>query len=348
MSKPIVTALTSFGMSGQVFHAPVVSAHHGFQLKYILERSKENSKEKYSASTIARSYDEILQDPTVELVIVNTPNYLHYAMTKEALLAGKNVIVEKPFTVYEKEAVELIKLANEKNLILSVYHNKRLEGEFKTVQKIINEKLLGNIEVFETRFDRYRPEIGTKKWKEELNPGAGLLYDLGPHMIDQVLVLFGIPLTVEADLQVQRQGGKVVDYFKITLQYKNMQAIVTAGMFAKGEVLKYFIKGDKGIYSKYGNDPQEEMLKQGHSPLMQGWGEEPKEQWGKIQSMSGEIQIIPTLPGTYMDFYTSIYDTIRNNIQPIIAAEEALLTIRIIELAYESHDLGLPVPLSGK
>lgn len=343
MSAPIVTALASFGMSGQVFHAPVVSAHSGFRLKYILERSKENSKKKYPDSIIVKSYLEVLQDPLVELVIVNTPNYMHYTMAKEALLAGKHVLVEKPFTVYEKEAVELLKLAREKNVSLSVYHNKRLEGEFKTVQKIVEEKLLGDIEVFETRFDRYKPEIGSKKWKEEVNPGAGLLYDLGPHMIDQVLVLFGMPQSLEADLQIQRVGGKVVDYFKITMQYKKMQAIVTAGMFAEGKVLKYFIKGDKGVYTKYGNDPQEEMLKQGYSPLMKGWGEEPEEHWGKIQNTTGEILVIPTIKGTYLDYYTGIYNTIRNNKPPLISADEALLTIKIIELAYKSHELRSPV-----
>jgi len=345
MLKPIITALASYGMSGEVFHAPVISAHSGFNLKYILERTKEKSRERYPNAIIVKSFEALLSNPSIELIIVNTPNYLHYSMTKDALTAGKHVVVEKPFTVSVEEGVELIELAKEKKLVLGVFHNKRLEGEFKTVSKIIKDNTLGRLELFETHFDRYRPEIGPKKWKEEENPGAGLLYDLGPHMIDQALVLFGMPLAVETDLQIQRKGGKVVDYFNIKLIYQDFVAIVTAGMFAQEPVLKYYIQGEKGTFKKFGNDPQEGLLKMGHSPLEKNWGVEPEEQWGTVTLNDGLNYKVPTIPGSYLEYYHSIYESIRNGNKLIIEAEEALNTIKIIEAAIESNDKKTEVKL---
>lgn len=337
MSNPIVTALTSYGMSGQVFHAPFLELHPGFQLKYILERSKELSKTTYPKAIIARSFEEILADSTVELVVVNTPNELHAPMTKAALLAGKHVVVEKPFAITETEGKELITLAQSKNLCLNVYHNKRFEGEFKTVKQLLEHNTLGDISLFETHFDRYRPEIGVKKWKEEDVPGAGLLYDLGPHMIDQVLVLFGWPLAITADLEIQREGSKVVDYFHITLHYDHMDAVVTAGMLVQGPVIKYFIHGDQGTFIKYGADPQEALLKQGVKPFGDDWGKEPASQWGKVKNNDGEESFLPTLQGSYMDYYTCVYENIREGKRPAIKPEEALDVIRIIELAEQSN-----------
>lgn len=337
MSTPIVTALASYGMSGQVFHAPFLALHEGFRLKYIVERSKELSKERYPEAIIARTFEEVLADPEVELVVVNTPNQLHVPMTKAALMAGKHVVVEKPFAITVAEGQELMALAEAKHLCLNVYHNKRFEGEFKTVAQLIRNHSLGQINLFETHFDRYRPEIGTKKWKEEDVPGAGLLYDLGPHMIDQVLVLFGWPLAITADLEIQREGSKVVDYFHITMHYDHHDAVVTAGMFAQGPVVKYFIHGDQATFVKYGADPQEALLKQGVLPVGEDWGKEPSSQWGKLTGADGQESFVPTEKGSYMDYYTAVYDNIRNGKAPAIKPQEALDTIRIIELALESN-----------
>jgi len=335
---PIVTALASYGMSGQVFHAPFIEAHPGFQLKYIVERTASLSVARYPQATIARSFEEVLKDPEVELVVVNTPNQLHAPMAKQALLAGKHVIVEKPFSITVEEGKEVMAIARQQKKTLNVFHNKRFEGEFKTVRQLIQDETLGPLSLFETHFDRYRPEIGPKKWKEEDVPGAGLLYDLGPHMIDQALVLFGWPKAVTGDLQKQREGSKVIDYFHITLHYDQHDAIVTAGMFAEGPTVKYLIKGAKGRYTKYGADPQEALLKQGVLPTTYDWGKEAAAQWGKITNASGEESFVPTLVGTYMDYYESIYQTIREGALPAVRAEEALDTIAIIELAHQSSD----------
>ncbi len=339
-NKPIVTALASYGMSGQVFHAPFIEAHPGFQLKYIVERTASLSAERYPQSIIARSFEEVLNDKKVELVVVNTPNQLHAPMAKQALLAGKHVIVEKPFSITVEEGKEVMNAALQQQKSLNVFHNKRFEGEFKTVHQLIQDGVLGKLSLFETHFDRYRPEIGPKKWKEEDVPGAGLLYDLGPHMIDQALVLFGWPKSVTADLQKQREGSKVIDYFHITLHYEQHDAIVTAGMFAQGPVMKYYIKGTEGLYTKYGADPQEALLKQGVLPTTYDWGKEASSQWGKITNAKGEESFVPTLAGTYMDYYESVYKTIREGIAPVVRVEEALDTIAIIELAHKSSNAG--------
>ncbi|HSZ71946.1 MAG TPA: Gfo/Idh/MocA family oxidoreductase [Cytophagaceae bacterium] len=340
MSKPIVTALASYGMSGQVFHAPFIEAHEGFQLKYILERTASLSKLRYPQAIIVRSFEDILKEEEVELVVVNTPNQLHAPMAKQALQAGKHVVVEKPFSITVNEGKEVMNIARQQYKSLNIYHNKRFEGEFKTVRELIKNETLGRLISFETRFDRYRPEIGTKKWKEEDVPGAGLLYDLGPHMIDQVLVLFGWPNAVTADLQKQREGSQVIDYFHITLHYDQHDAIVTAGMFAQGPVVKYLIKGDNGVYTKYGADPQEALLKQGISPTTYDWGKEASSQWGKITNTQGEESFVPTLAGTYMDYYEGVYQTIRAGAAPLVRVEEALDTIGIIELALASQAIG--------
>lgn len=333
----INAAIASYGMSGEVFHAPLLQAHSGFRLHSILERTHEKSRGRYPQVKIVRSYDELLADPEIQLVVVNTPNPLHFPMTRDALLAGKHVVVEKPFTIETRDGESLIALAQEKKRVLSVFHNKKYEGEFKTVQKLIQENAFGAITVFETRFDRYRPDIGPKKWKEEQNPGAGILYDLGPHIIDQVLTLFGMPVAIEADIQIQRVNGQVPDYFRIELFYPTHTAVVSAGMLAKEPFLKYYITGENGTYTKYGNDPQEEMLKNGISPLIDNWGVEPESNWGTFETPEGVKRKIPTLRGSYMDYYTNVFNQIQDPADDYTSgARAALSVILIIELATQS------------
>ena len=346
MPKPIVTALASYGMSGQVFHAPFLEAHPGFQLEYIVERSASSSAARHPRARIARSFEEVLEDDEVELVVVNTPNQLHAPMATQALLAGKHVVVEKPFAITVAEGKEVMRVAARRGKTLNVFHNKRFEGEFRTVRELLKSNALGKISSFETHFDRYRPEIGAKRWKEEDVPGAGLLYDLGPHMIDQALVLFGWPRAVTADLRKQREGSAVVDYFHITLRYEHHVAIVTAGMLAPGPAVKYLIKGDRGMYTKYGTDPQEALLKQGALPTSPGWGREESSQWGKIVDEKGEESLVPTMAGSYMDYYESVYQTLRAGAAPAVRAEEALDTIAIIEFAYSGQETLGPSPMS--
>lgn len=335
MKKIINTALTSFGMSGQVFHAPFLLNNPHFKITKILERTKSISADKVPDAKIIRTFREILNDSEIDLVVINTPNYLHFEMAKQALLYGKHVVVEKPFTNNVDEGKMLLEIAKGRGLVLSVYHNRRFDNGHKTVKEILDRKLLGNLKIFEAHFDRFRPEIGSKKWKEEEYPGAGLLYDLGSHLIDEALVLFGMPKSIYADLQIQRKNGQVVDYFDIKLSYDSFTAELKAGMLMKEPGPKYVLHGDKGSYIKYGNDPQEEQLMNGIFPDNENYGIEEKSNWGILNNEDGR-GAYQTLPGTYQDFYENIYHVISNGKELLIKPEEALDVIYLIEKVLQS------------
>ena len=211
----INTALCSYGMSGTVFHAPFISIHPGFNFYGVWERSKNLAQEKYPAVKVFRTYEEMLMDPAVELVVVNTPSYTHYDYAKQALVAGKNVIVEKPFTATVEQARELVSIAKENGLKLSVFQNRRWDSDFLTVKSVLDSGVLGDILEAEFHYDRYNLVLSPKAHKETPGPAVGGLYDLGPHLIDQALVLFGMPERVFADIMMTRPGSKVDDYFEI-------------------------------------------------------------------------------------------------------------------------------------
>lgn len=334
--KPITVGLSSFGLSGRVFHAPFLEKSDGFVLKSILERSKNNSEKLYPNATIVRSFDEIINDPEIELVIVNTPSYLHYDMTKQALLAGKHVVVEKPFTTTSAEAEELIKIAADANLTLAVYHNRRLDGGYKTLRYLLAYHDFGAIEEIQMNIPRYRPEIGPKEWKEGEYAGSGLLYDLGSHLIDQCLVMLGDPQSIEADLQIQRKDSKVIDYFKIDMIYKDFKVILSSDMFSKEPVPTYTIKGEHSSYIKFEMDPQEEQLGNDVIDWEQLGIDDPENYGVIIDHKTKEESSVPTRRGTYSYFYDSVFDAIRDNEPLIVKPEEALQVIKTIEKVLET------------
>ena len=337
MVNLIQTAITSFGMSGQVLHAPFLMYNPNFKIVKVLERTKNISSRILPDVEIVRNYQDILEDATIDLVVVNTPNFLHFEMCKKALLHGKHVVVEKPFTNSVEEGEELIGLAKEKNLQLSVYHNRRFDNGHKTVKEILKKKLLGNLKIFEAHFDRFRPEIGPKKWKEAENPGAGILYDLGSHLIDEALNLFGMPFSIFADLQIQRRNGQVVDYFDIRLAYDSFTVKLVAGMLMKEPGPKYILHGDAGSYIKYGIDPQEEQLINGQFPGSKNYGVEDKSKWGILNNENGR-EFYPTKVGSYQDFYENIFRAIANIAELLIKPEQALDVIYLIEKAIKSSE----------
>lgn len=333
----IIVGLASFGMSGRIFHAPFIERNPNFELKLILERTKSNSKATYPNATIVRSFEELFNDKEVDLIVVNTPIYLHYDMTKAALEAGKHVVLEKPMTATFKEGEELLALAKKKGLHIAVYHNKRFEGGFKTLQKLVATKRLGHLKECSIAVHRFRPSIGPKVWKEDSYPGAGILYDIGSHLIDQILVLFGWPLNIQADLQIQRTKGKVVDYFKITLLYENFKATIISDMLTKERKPTISLTGTKGYFVKYGNDLQERRLAE--NPIIwEGIGEDIEENYGALTSHeTNTIEIIKTENGGYGKFYENVYEVLRKDNELIILPEQALDVIKIIEWAMESE-----------
>jgi scyllo-inositol 2-dehydrogenase (NADP+) len=338
--QPINTALLSFGMSGWVFHAPFIDVHPGFNFYSVWERTKNNAVEKYPSVKTVRTLEEIVNDPAVDLVVVNTPNYTHYEYAKKALQAGKHVLVEKPFTVMVTEAKELIELAAHKNVSLTVYHNRRFDSDFRTLRKVVEQGLLGEIVEAEFHYDRFKEDIGPKLHKETPGPGTGALYDLGSHLIDQALQLFGMPEALFADIQIMRDVSKVDDYFELLLMYKILRVRLKASYLVREALPGYVLHGTKGSFIKAKTDVQENDLLSNIKPGTAGWGVEPDSQKGFLHTeINGEVvkKHIDSETGNYLDFYEGLYQTIRKGETAPVEATDALNVIRIIEAAFQSN-----------
>ena len=338
--NPIKTALLSYGMSGEIFHAPLLAVNPGFDLTTVLQRNSDKAKQRYPHTKIARSVDEVINDNGVELVVINTPNDSHHQYATQALEAGKNVIVEKPFTVSTQEADNLIALAKKKGRLLTVFQNRRWDGDFMTVKKVLDNRWVGKIAEFELHYDRYRNYIEANTWKEEQGPGSGILYNLGSHMLDQVLVLFGMPSEVDARVGAQRPNGKVEDFYDIRMHYTDFHAIVKSSYLVREATPRYILHGTEGSFVKYGIDPQEQALKDGKIPGTPGWGTEGKDLWGKLNTTVGGLHLegsVETIAGDYTQFYKSVHDSIRNDKPLAVKPEESRNVIRLIEACYESN-----------
>ena len=329
------TAILSYGMSGAGFHVPLLEAHPGFDVKAILHRNKD--KKITHGYPVVHSLDEILDDRSIELVIVNTPNDSHFDYAAQALNAGKHVVVEKPFTVTTKEADELIALAQKNLRTLTVYQNRRFDGDFLTVKKVIEDHQVGKLVEFECHYDRFRNTIADS-WKEVSKPGVSILYNLGSHMLDQVLVLFGLPLYLDARLAARRPGSKVDDYYDVRLEYKDFHVILKSSYLVKEPGPRYIVHGTEGSFIKKGLDVQEEDLKAGKKPGGLGWGSEGEEGWGRLNTLSYN-GLIETIPGNYLLFYENLYDAILNGLPLAVKPEEARNVIWLIEACLESNRL---------
>jgi len=348
MSEVINVGLVGFGMSGKLFHAPFIDANRNFELKKVVERNNRNSIKYYPYVEIINSYDELLLDKEIKLIVITTPNIFHYEQAKKALLAGKHIVIEKPFTPTSKEAQELIDLSHKQNRQIFVFQNRRWDGDFLTIKKILKSNLLGKLLEYEAHFDRYTPDLNIKPWREANDPAGGNLYDLGTHLIDQAVCLFGLPKSVWADIRTQRKGSKVDDAFEVILNYPELKITLKAGMLLREEGPRYILNGTKGSFVKYGIDPQEDDLDKGFSPDNEGWGEDFPEKYGFLNTEIDGLVFkgnIKTIPGSYQKFYENVYDVLVNNIEAAIKPEEARDVIRIIELAFKSNQLGKVLPL---
>lgn len=343
MKEIIQTGIVGFGLSGKVFHAPFLHVHPGFRIRKIVERHNDESRRIYPYTAIVRNFEDVLNDKEIRLVVVCTPNTLHYPMVKESLLAGKDVVVEKPFTPTAAEADELIALARGKGLHIFVYHNRRWDGDFLTLKKIKKAGILGEIKEFESHFDRYRPEIDKNAWREKDLPGGGVLYDLGSHLIDQSLQLFGLPEYLSSVVETQRDGGETDDFFRINLRYRNSEVILTAGMLVDMPSPRFIMHGTLGSYLKYGLDPQEAALKTGLFPDTENWGAEDPDRWGMVTfdydclGISGSIE---TEHGCYQEFYNNVFEVLTKGAEVAVQPEEARDVISLIEMAFESSLTG--------
>jgi len=342
---PIRVGVLSYGMSGKVFHCPFLHVNPGYEIKKIMQRSANDSLERYPYVKVVRTADEIFKDPEIDLVLVNTPDHTHFSYTKAALEAGKHVVVEKPFIHEVSEGEALIELALKKNKILTVFQSRRWEGDFITIQKILDNGFLGRLVTYEAHFDRFRNFI-RESWKEKPELKASTLYNLGSHLIDQALLLFGMPEAVYADLRKQRTASQVDDLFDLNLYYPGLKVTLKSSYLVREPGPRFMLHGTEGSYVKYGIDPQEEALIKGHYPDEPDWGREPESNWGILNTTIKGMHFrgpLETIPGRYQEFYSLLYDTIVNGKALAVKPEESLNGIKIIKAAYDSDERRLAI-----
>lgn len=335
----IYIGLVGYGMSGSVFHAPLITSIPELTLKTIVSSDPAKVHQTYPNVIVVPTLDALLADKDTALVVVATPNETHFALAKQAIEAGKHVVVDKPFVVSSAQADELITLAHMHNVVLSVYQNRRWDNDFLTIHHLIETGVLGEISTYEAHYDRYRPTV-RNRWREQAGPGSGTLYDLGSHLIDQALFLFGIPTTVWADIRAQRIGAKADDYFHLVLSYPHMDAILHSGSLVRESGPHFQLHGSKGSFLKYGLDSQEDALKAGKRPGETAWGSDDEALYGELTTDIGDLIVkgkVQTLPGRYEAFYQGIAEAIADGKPVPVAPEDARNTIRVIEAALRSQ-----------
>lgn len=350
MSQVLRVGVAGYGKAAKFFHIPFIITMKEFKLAAILQRSTNEAKENFPDVKIVRSIEELVALDDIDLIVVTTPNTTHFDFAAKAMRAGKHVVVDKPFTNTLEEAQELMRIAKETAKVLSVFQNRRYASDFLTMQELLDKKLLGEVHEFNATYDRYRPEAIAGAWREADIPGSGVLYDLGPHLIDQALTLFGNPQSITADVRKQRSHATVDDYFNIWLNYGLLKVILHAGMLVREQGPRYMIQGTKGSFLKYGEDPQEAKLKLGELPVGDDWGQEPESSDGILHTeIDGKVTrtTVPTKKGHFAMYYRNVYNAIVNKAPVMEKPEHGYNTIRLIQLAFESSKEGRTLACTG-
>lgn len=335
----INVGLVGYGLSGSVFHAPLIESVPGLTLKAIVSSAPEKVHRDHPTVAVVPTLDHLLAHEDISLIVIATPNDTHYDFAKQAIAAGKHVIVDKPFVIHTAQADELIALAHKHTVLFSVYHNRRWDNDFLTIRHLLQTGMLGELSTYEAHYDRYRPLV-QDRWRERNTPGSGTLYDLGSHLIDQALFLFGLPETVSARIQAQRMGAVADDYFHLVLTYPRHNVILHASSLVREPGPHFQLHGTKGSFIKYGLDPQEDALRAGKRPGDSGWGEDPPGNYGEMTFDVNELTIkgkVKTLPGGYEAFYEGVVAALTLGKRASVSAEEARDTIRVIEGALRSQ-----------
>jgi predicted dehydrogenase len=336
--KPLQIALVGYGFAGKTFHAPIISAVKGLKLSGIVSSDPAKVHRDRPNVTVTSSIDEVCSNPSIGLIVIATPNKSHFELAQKCLSAGKHVVVDKPFTLTVAEALKLLAQAAAADRLLSVFQSRRWDGDFFTLRHLLNNGPLGEITHFESHYDRYRPEV-KQRWREVPGPGSGIWFDLGPHLIDQVLQLFGFPQAIFADLAAQRREGSTVDYFHVLMRYGARRVIVHGESFVSADLPRFIVHGALGSFVKFGIDSQEEALKRGKKPGGPGWGADPRPgtvytwKYGKLQA-----SVVPTTPGNYLGFYEAIRDAITEGAPNPVSPQDALGVMTVLETAVQSSE----------
>lgn len=337
MRSSLNVVAVGYGFAGRVIHAPLIAAVNGLRLYGIVSGQGELVRSRWPEARVYPELSAALADPVVDLVVLATPNAVHARQAHAALDAGKHVVVDKPFTVTVAEAEGVVAHAERVGRLVSVFHNRRWDSDFLTVRKLIAEGALGEVTYFESRFDRYRPVV-RDRWRERAGPGAGLWYDLGPHLVDQALQLFGEPLGIIADIATQRAGAEVDDYFHVVLRYQRLRVVLHASMLVAANDLRFAVHGTRGSYVKYGTDPQEAALRAGEAVGGDDWGVDRRP--GVLTRVDGERRVVREVEserGDWRRYYEGVRDAVGGVGENPVSGGGV---VRLLELALKgSRDL---------
>ncbi|MGA7840407.1 MAG: oxidoreductase [Candidatus Acidiferrales bacterium] len=328
-------ALLGYGFASKTFHAPLLTHVPGLRLTHIVSSDSAKVKKDYDVTVLAKP-EEVFALPEIDLIVIATPNITHFDLASKALKAGKHVVIDKPFTNTVAEATELIILARKQRRLLSAFQSRRWDADFLTLRKVLADGALGEVAHFESHYDRYRPEP-RQRWRELPGPGSGIWFDLGAHLADQALQLFGPPEAIYADLEMQRPGGQAVDYFHVILRYARNRVILHGASLVVAESPRFVVHGSLGSYTKFGMDPQEEAFKRGEIPGSPGWGQDP--QPGTLLTKKGdgfETRQVPNVPGNYLTYYEGIRDAISHGAPNPVTPQQALEVINVLETGVKS------------
>ena len=338
----IEVGLVGFGLAGRAFHAPVIRAVPGLHLAAIVQRTGNEAAEKYPDVRTVRSLEELLAIREIQLVVIATPNDTHYSFARQCLEAGRDVVVDKPFTTTVGEANSLVGIAKRAGRLITVYQNRRYDGDFQAIRKLVAEGTLGRIVRFETHYDRYRSRLKPEAWRETTRPGSGILFDIAPHLIDHALVLFGLPEAVTADVRIERESAVADDAFDIMLHYPDARrAVLRSSILAAAPRPRFVLLGTQGSFVKQTTDPQENNLRQGNIPASGPWGAEPEENWGLLTVPEGDRftqRRIPSANCDFRDFYANVRDALLEKAAPAVTPEWAVNVMRLLEMARESSE----------
>lgn len=336
MTAVLRVGIVGYGFASKTFHAPLITAVPGLALTAVSSSDPAKVLADWPEVSVEPSPEALFARPDIDLVVIPTPNTTHAPLAQAALAAGKHVVVDKPFTITLAEAESLNRLAREQNRLLSVFHNRRWDADFLTLKKVIESGELGEIQHFESHFDRYRPEVRSR-WREQALPGSGLWYDLGSHLLDQVLQLFGLPETIWLDTAIQRKGAQADDWFHALLRYGQTRVILHGSALVPELGPRFAVHGERGSFIKFGLDPQEDSLKAGNFPPATNWGEDPLKSrltvWKNGEALHRDQACEP---GNYPAYYAGVRDAISGKGQNPVPAEEAIRVMRLIELGLAS------------
>lgn len=338
----IEVGLIGYGLAGRAFHAAVIRAVPGLHLAAILERTGNQAAEKYPDVRLVRSPEELLEIGEIRLVVIATPNDTHYSLARQCLEAGRDVVVDKPFTTTLTEARSLVDFARKAGRLITVYQNRRYDGDFQAIRKLVADGTLGRIVRFETNYDRYRPQLKPGAWRETTRAGSGILFDIAPHLIDHVLVLFGLPEAVTADIRIEREEAVADDAFDIMFHYpRSLRAVLRSGILAAEARPRFVLHGTEGSFVKQTFDPQENNLRHENIPRSGPWGAEPQENWGVLTVREGNKVMRRGLPSAdcdYRDYYVNVRDALLGKAAIAVTPEWALDVMRLLEMARESSE----------